>query len=382
MKTMPYYLLSRFCLVMVTLVFMFQSLAQPVALTGSPVNEYHPKWSPDGSILAYTSRSDTETGIWTMTALGADPKQMNFCKNGDQSFNWSPDGSRIVLDAYPLDEAPCNLYVFNRETDEFKELTAWPLSENHPDWSPDGTQIVFASSSEIFLMPAEGGDAQQLVSGSDNWHPAWSPKGEYVAFTSDRSGNYDIWMVPAKGGAPEQLTQHPANDDRVCWSPDGSMIAFASERSGNHDIWIMSLETKEVRQLTDHPSFDSHPDWSPDGRKIAFASTRNGNFDIYVMDVLITGVNGKKKNVNSLNNRPNPFDYYTEIDFAIKEPAPVVLELLNGEGKCIARPLDQKLAEGMYKVRLSTEYLQEGLYFIQLSLNGERSTRKALKIKK
>src|SRR5262245_37980713 len=78
-----------------------------------------------------------------------------------------------------------------------------------------------------------------------------------------------------------QLTSHPADDMSPAWSPDGQMIAFSSTRSGNPDIWVIPANGGEARQLTSHPAPDFEPTWSPDGTQIAFSSTRSGNFDIW-----------------------------------------------------------------------------------------------------
>jgi Tol biopolymer transport system component len=72
-----------------------------------------------------------------------------------------------------------------------------------------------------------------------------------------------------------QITTHPANDYAPTWLPDGSMIAFHSNRSGNNDIWVIPATGGMAAQVTTYTGEDSHPDWSPDGSTIAFQSERN-----------------------------------------------------------------------------------------------------------
>ncbi|MBN1827534.1 MAG: ankyrin repeat domain-containing protein, partial [Deltaproteobacteria bacterium] len=115
-------------------------------------------------------------------------------------------------------------------------------------------------------------------------HPVWSPDGSKIAFASDRSGNYDIWIVSAAGGEPTQLTFHESDENQPCWSPDGSRIAFMSKRSGTQDIWIAPLSGGEAMRFTGE-SESSWPSWSPDGTKIAFSSKRTGNNDVWVKEV-------------------------------------------------------------------------------------------------
>src|SRR4030095_10051241 len=125
------------------------------------------------------------------------------------------------------------------------QLTFHPTDDVHPAWSPDGTQIAFASdravNREIWVMPATGEPSATRLTFDPAWdgEPAWSPDGSKIAFTSTRFGagglGYTrIWVMPSGGGVATQITVGAGGDAVPSWSPDGSMIAFASlERSGN-----------------------------------------------------------------------------------------------------------------------------------------------------
>ena len=71
---------------------------------------------------------------------------------------------------------------------------------------------------------------------SPDWLPAWSPDGLEIVFYSYRSGNRDIWVMPADGGPAKQLTKNGSESYYPAWSADGQEIAFHSGRSGNSDI--------------------------------------------------------------------------------------------------------------------------------------------------
>jgi TolB protein len=75
----------------------------------------------------------------------------------------------------------------------------------------------------------------------DYW-PVWSPDGKRIAFTSNRDGNYDIWLMNADGSAPRNLTQHRAQDNYAAWSPDGKKMAFISNRGGGYDVYVMEVQ--------------------------------------------------------------------------------------------------------------------------------------------
>ncbi len=171
-----------------------------------------------------------------------------------------------------------------------RQLTTHAASDEDPSWSPDGQKIAFRSNRsgnyDIWVMDADGGNLRRLTTHiARDVLPSWSPDGQKIAFSSDRNGNGDIWVMDADGGNKRQLTTHVTDDWGPSWSPDGGRIAFVvKNKYGNNDIWVMDADGDRKRQLTTYRSYDGQPSWSPDGRKIAFNSLRGGNGDIWVMD--------------------------------------------------------------------------------------------------
>jgi Tol biopolymer transport system component len=106
-----------------------------------------------------------------------------------------------------------------------------------------------------------------------------------IAFASNRTGNYDIWVIRGDGTSPKNLTNRPSKDDHPAFSPDGTKIAFMSDRDGNEEIYVMGSDGSSITRLTNSPQRDTEPVWSPDGTKIAFVSYRDGGqADVYVMN--------------------------------------------------------------------------------------------------
>jgi Periplasmic protease len=141
-----------------------------------------------------------------------------------------------------------------------------------PAFSPDGKQIAFSYMGDIWVAPAEGGNAIRLtVHPAHDIRPRFSPDGKWIAFNSNREGNYDIFLMPATGGRPKRLTYHSANDILGDWSPDGRWIVFSSNRDHRFaQIYLLEVETGYVRRLTSDETSLHSPTFSPDGRYIVF----------------------------------------------------------------------------------------------------------------
>lgn len=221
---------------------------------------------------------------------------------------WSSDGARI---AFHTDrDAPeteggedYNIYVMDADGTNLVQITDDPAGEFFPDWSPDGTRLVFARQSEnsetryLVIVDLATGDEQQLTDPtSDADFPVWSPDGTTVAFSSRTSGdcswvgtdcNTSIFTIKTDGSGLTQLTDVPGIDSFPDWSPDGREIAFHTTRvdpnSGRWDIYVMSFDGAEVFPLTDGPGVNQFPSWSPDGTLVLFQSDRSGNPHLYTM---------------------------------------------------------------------------------------------------
>ena len=108
-----------------------------------------------------------------------------------------------------------------------------------------------------------------------------------IVFSSNRDGNWEIYVMDDDGDNQRNLTNNPGDDKDPSWSPNGKRIAFSSARNGElHDIYVMDADGGNLLNITNHPDSDWNPSWSPDGKRIAFVSnrTKDLNPDIYVMD--------------------------------------------------------------------------------------------------
>ncbi len=119
---------------------------------------------------------------------------------------------------------------------------------------------------------------------------AWSPDGKTIAFVSNISGRNNIWLVPAEGGWPTQLTVSDQRQTSLAWSPDGKWIAYASDYDGDEqwDIFFVSPKTGQVVNITNTREIsEQDPTWSPDGRYLAY-TVKPKTSSVYEIDIFDT----------------------------------------------------------------------------------------------
>ena len=173
-------------------------------------------------------------------------------------------------------------------------------------FSPDGSEIAYTvnTSGQINLwrQSTDGGFAYQLTTFSERSVRivSWSPDGRSIAFSSDHHGDefHQVFLIPAKGGGPEQLTDIPSAQHEltnVAWSPNGRFLAYnVNDRNpAAMDIVVRELKTGESRRLLAGDAYYAFASWSPDGKEILVADVKS-NTD---QDLLLLNLRSGKTNL-------------------------------------------------------------------------------------
>jgi len=143
----------------------------------------------------------------------------------------------------------------------------------HPTYSKG--KVAFSYLGDIWISSENGTDIQRLtVNKARDQFPRFSPDGQWIAFSSNREGNYDVFVVPVTGGEPRQLTFHSADDNVVGWTPDGKKIVFSSTRGNGAfpsvaTLWEVPVEGGIERAI--ETDWGAYASYSPDGSKLAFS---------------------------------------------------------------------------------------------------------------
>ena len=274
-------------------------------LTNNPAYDGQARFSPDGSKIVFSSNRDGgATEVYLMNADGSSPKRLTNNSAPDLQPTLSPDGNQIAFASTRGERT--NIYLMSADGTEERQVTAG-INAYRPEWSPDGTRILFATSEEktnkvednidlgkefsLCIVNPDGSRLHCLPPGAFDSAGSWSPDGTQIVFSSKRDAtaetyeNSEIYLMKSDGTGVTRLTNLPGSfDTNPRFSPEGTHIVFTSVIYGVGTVYQMRVDGSDLQKLTQISDNGSNDvlDWSPDGSRILVAySVQSSDPEIY-----------------------------------------------------------------------------------------------------
>ena len=255
----------------------------------------NPRWSPDGTQITFTRDMDrtkrqTTAEVFIMNADDTDPQRLTYNNVLDAYSSWSPDGHHLAFSS--TRSGAWEVFVIALATRAVRQLTGIEdeVGSASPDWSPDGTQIVFSrfirikngiSPKTIYVMDADGQHQRPVLPDSPRngprtlrYFPRWSADGLRILFAEVQwfpDGDVEKLIVQRLGGAKKVITDV---NDRLgnnwlgagaSWMSNDRAILFSLKRmdkpNSNYNLYRYTFETRGLKRLTRNPSDEEWPDW-------------------------------------------------------------------------------------------------------------------------
>lgn len=285
-------------------------------LTSGESQDMQPRWSPDGTQLAFVStRHEGKPQLFLIAVAGGEARRLTSVTDGATSPLWSPDGTQLCYTSTP-----------ETERQKVPQETAWLAAHSEVEKSTPRlrrqSQLLtrfdargyIERRAQLFVLNLDDAQAapRQLTEGDfDAAQATWSPDGALIAFVANRSAEAnaslasDIWTVEVESGELQRLTNGDLSAALPAWSPDGKSVAFFAERPlnarSNYEdphIWLVSRSGGDQRDLMSHldrslaalqPDYHfgggTTPIWSPDAQTLYFVSADHGANAIFALAV-------------------------------------------------------------------------------------------------
>lgn len=258
-------------------------LALAAACTGAPDGNACALAAPGAPWIAFSSLRTGFSRIWRARAdgscLSAVTRNSPFPReHADRTPTWH---GAVVLFASDRDGT---LHLWRHDvlgSGDAPVGTGDLASAAAPAFSPDGARVAFegraagATTTAVYVVPAEGGTPVALTSGADDGAPAWAPDGGTVYFVSTRGGARDVWAVPATGGAAVQVTSGSRIVGRPAVAAGALLYARTVAGGAATELVRHALAGGAVAVLSSRD--DADPALSSDGTRLALRSTRAGD---------------------------------------------------------------------------------------------------------
>lgn len=213
-------------------------------------------WSPSGDQLAFKSYRDGNDEIYVLDLGSGEQKNISNHPERDGGPVWNENGESVIFQSQRENQEDA-LYTHNLKTGVIEKIQLEGFNGYGAVWSPIGDKVAFISNEDgdddIYILDLKNGTKTQLTDNPLNdWYPQWSPDGTSILFTYG-DWETDVWelrLISIDGTNQRTLVQQ-TDSGNASWHPNGDQIAFASSKDGPGHVYLYDMKTGDETQLTE-----------------------------------------------------------------------------------------------------------------------------------
>ncbi len=260
-------------------------------LTSQDVNESKPRWSPDGSRIAFTSSTDNGSELFVYWKNTAKIARLSSLESSPKSIAWSPNGKQLAFTMF-VPGKELSLVVPQRKP-KGASWAAVPRVTTRFKHEADGSGKLKPGFTHLFVLPASGGVPRQMTQGEFNHigTPRWHPNGNEIIVSSNRSENWEhefrnseLYAVDVTSMSIRELTNRIGPDNNAVISADGNLayLGFTDKKQTYQltNLYVKDLEGKANKINLGLDRSVQSPVWGKDGKSIYFMYDDKGNTKI------------------------------------------------------------------------------------------------------
>lgn len=271
-----------------------------------------PQISPNGEWVVYQRKGfdimkDKSKGnLWMIKTDGSNHQKLTSREVSESSAKWSPTGDKIAFISSTVEGS--EVYMYWIGTGKVAKISQLPFSPGSLTWSPDGKQLAFT-----MFIPEKPPLAAKMPKKPKGAKWADAPRiTDRLKHEADgrgyiKPGYHHIFLIPAQGGSPRQITSGDYNHrGTLSWSPNGDKIYFSGNRVEgweydfrNSEVYSVDIQSGNIKALTNRDGPDSSPKISPNGKYIAFVGFEDKKQAHQTTKLQIMNVDGSNKRLLS-----------------------------------------------------------------------------------
>jgi len=261
----------------------------PLRLTSGPARDLSPTWAPDGQTVVFVRCADDGCGLFEVSALGGPVRRLAEGVALPWGLAFAPDGEALAFVARDSATAPTRIARLDLASGERRALSNPPATvggDFDPAFAPDGSALYFrrrtgGGGDDLYRLALPDGTPEQLThDGRGLAGYSFSRAGRDVILSSNRSGMYELWRMPAAGGALERVEGLVARDPGGPEVGEGRLVF--EEWAFEINLWGVHADSTAAQPLVVSTWWDKHPHLRRDGERIAFISNRSGPPEVWV----------------------------------------------------------------------------------------------------